>query len=201
MPRTWPGSWPPCWRGDASDRLLESYHAERRAAALENLAVTDATHALHGPARAPPSRAPQRDPAGKPAHRAAAAPRQLGSPGAAVHLRRLADRGAAARRPAPSADRSVVPDAACHPARRDGRADAAARPDRRASSSRLLVLRRRRSRAPRRQPSAPSRLAWPAPCEVVVIGPDAPLSGVIVLADASRRDPARLRRRRLRRRS
>jgi hypothetical protein len=28
-----------------------------------------------------------------------------------------------------------------------------------------------------------SRLAWPAPCDIVVVGADAPLSGVTVLAD------------------
>ena len=168
--------------GDASDRLLDSYHAERRAAALENLAVTDATMRFMVP-RGPLRRA----------LRNAILRGSLRSP----RLRRLVNSGRLAQPftyaaspivvPAPRDARlpaigGVAPDAACHPAVGGG------------SPTRLrelfggrfvalLVLDAGRGGA--KAAIRASRLAWPAPCDVVVSGPDAPLSGVTVLTDPS----------------
>ena len=166
--------------GNASERLLESYHLERRAAALENLAVTDATMRFMVP-RGPLRRA----------LRNAILRGSLRMP----RLRRLVNSGRLAQpfsyaaspivMPGPRDARlpamgGVAPDAAC---RALGSKDGVSRL-RELLGARfvaLLVL-----DAPRDAAKAAvraSRLAWPAPCDIVTVGPDAPLSGVTVLAD------------------
>ena len=168
--------------GDASDRLLDSYHAERRAAALDNLAVTDATMRFMVP-RGPLRRAV----------RNAILRGSLRS----ARLRRLVNSGRLAQ---PFAYASspivvqgprdarlppiggVVPDAPCRPVAGDG-APTRLRELLGERFVALLVLDAARDAA--KAAVRASRLAWPAPCDIVVLGPDAPLSGVAVLADPS----------------
>jgi len=166
--------------GHASDRLLESYNTERRAAALENLAVTDATMRFMVPRGAL-----------RRALRNAILRGSLRMP----RLRRLVNSGRLAQPfsyaaspivlPGVRDERlppmgGVAPDASC------GSLEGPAAITRLrellgASFVALLVL-----DAPRDAAKAAiraSRLSWPAPCDVVVIGPDASLSGVTVLTD------------------
>ena len=166
--------------GRASDSLLESYHVERRAAALENLAVTDASMRFmvpHGPVRR--------------AVRNAILRGSLRVP----RLRRMVNSGRLAQpfsyeaspivTPGPRDPRlpqvgGVAPDASCQ--RIGGPADARRLRDLLGSRFVALLL----AAAPRAASTAAiraSRLAWPAPCDVVVVGADGPLSGVTVLAD------------------
>jgi 3-(3-hydroxy-phenyl)propionate hydroxylase len=165
--------------GDASDRLLESYHAERRAAALENLAVTDATMRFMVP-RGPLRRA-LRNAILRGSLRSARLRRLVNSG-------RLAQPFAYAASPivvsAPRDARlpsvgGVVPDAACRPVA--GNETSRLRELLGERFVALLVLEGARGAA--KAAIRASRLAWPAPCDVVAIGPDAPLSGVTVLAD------------------
>jgi 2-polyprenyl-6-methoxyphenol hydroxylase-like FAD-dependent oxidoreductase len=166
--------------GEASDRLLESYHAERRAAALENLAVTDATMRFMVP-RGPLRRAV----------RNAILRGSLRS----ARLRRMVNSGRLAqpftyaaspivvqgpRDPRLPPIGGVVPDAACHPVGGEG-APTRLRELLGERFVALLVL----HAAPGAAKAAirASRLAWPAPCDVAVVGPEARLSGVTVLAD------------------
>ena len=168
--------------GDASDRLLESYHIERRAAALENLAVTDATMRFMVP------RGPLR--------RAVRNAILLGSL-RVPRLRRFVNSGRLAQPfsyanspivvPSPRDARlppigGVVPDAAC---RSLGTPSGVTRL-RELLGLRfvaLLVLEAARDAA--KAAIRASRLTWPAPCDIVALGPDAPLSGVTVLDDPS----------------
>jgi 2-polyprenyl-6-methoxyphenol hydroxylase-like FAD-dependent oxidoreductase len=166
--------------GHAPDELLESYHLERRAAALENLAVTDASMRFMVPR-------------GRLRRRV----RNLILRGSLrlPRLRRLVNSGRLAQpftyanSPIVVADErdpglppigSVAPDAAC---RSLGAQPVMRLRDLFGTSFVALLM----ADAPREAATAAiraSRLAWPAPCEVVAIGPDAPLAGVTVLADA-----------------
>lgn len=168
-------------RGDASDRLLDSYHLERRAAALENLAVTDATMRFMVP-RGPLRRAV----------RNAILRGSLRS----ARLRRLVNSGRLAqpftyatspivveapRDPRLPAIGGVVPDAACRALAggdRPGRL-------RELLGERFVALLVADPPHAAKAAVRASRLAWPAPCDVVAVGPDAPLSGLTVLSDAA----------------
>ncbi len=165
--------------GNASEDLLESYHAERRAAAVENLAVSDASMRFMVP-RGRLQRL----------LRNAILRGSLRLP----RLRRLVNSGRLAQ-PFSYADSPIVvaesreeriptvggvaPDAPCRP-RGEGRA----RRLRELFGSGFIALlvggsgREAASIAVRA-----SRLAWPAPCQIVAVGPDGPLAGVTVLAD------------------
>ncbi|MDP9468995.1 MAG: FAD-dependent monooxygenase [Chloroflexota bacterium] len=166
--------------GDASERLLESYHGERRAAALENLAVTDATMRFMVP-RGPLRRA----------LRNAVLRGSLRLP----RLRRLINSGRLAQpfsytastivMPGPHDLRlpalgAVVPDATC---RRLGDSGGVSRLRELLGARFVALLLLDAPRDAARAAIRASRLAWPAPCDIVTIGPDAPLSGVTVLAD------------------
>jgi len=166
--------------GDASDRLLESYHTERRAAALENLAVTDATMRFMVP-RGPLRRA----------LRNAILRGSVRMP----RLRRMVNSGRLAQpfsyaaspivMPGPRDARlppigGVVPDAAC---RALGTPAAVTRLRELLGTRFVALLLLDAPGDAARAAIRASRLAWPAPCEVVTIGPDGPLSGVTVLAD------------------
>jgi len=166
--------------GRASESLLESYHGERRAAAVENLDVTEGSMRFmvpHGRVRRSLRNAILR-----------------GSLRMA-RLRRLVNSGRLSQpftygaspivTPAPRDVRippmgGVAPDAAC------GALGADARPVwlRDLFGSRFVaVIVSDKSRAGSSAAIRASRLAWPAPCDVVAVGPDAPLAGVTVLAD------------------
>ncbi|HET7082981.1 MAG TPA: FAD-dependent monooxygenase [Candidatus Limnocylindria bacterium] len=165
--------------GRASEELLESYHTERRAAALENLAVTDASMRFMVP-RGRIRRV----------LRNAILRGSLRMP----RLRRLVNSGRLAQ-PFSYADSPIVvaetreqripaiggvaPDASCRFL--DG-ADGARLRDLFGTGFVVLLA----GDSPRVAASAAiraSRLAWPAPCRIAAIGPDGPLSGVTVLAD------------------
>jgi 2-polyprenyl-6-methoxyphenol hydroxylase-like FAD-dependent oxidoreductase len=166
--------------GRASDALVESYHVERRAAALENLAVTDATMRFMVP------RGPVR--------RALRNAILVGS----LRVRRLRRRVNSGRlaQPFAYADSpivvrsprdtrlppmgSVAPDAPCR-SLGDGPPVTRLRDLLGAGFVALLLV-----DSPRTAATAAiraSRLAWPAPCDIVAVGPDGPLHGVTVLAD------------------
>ena len=165
--------------GRASDELLESYHIERRAAALENLAVTDASMRFmvpHGRLRRLLRNGILRG--------------SLRLP----RLRRLVNSGRLAQ-PFSYADSSIVvaetreeripevggvaPDAACRLV-----AEAGTSRLRELFGLGFVVL--LVSDSPREAAAIAiraSRLAWPAPSEIVAVGPEGPLAGVTVLAD------------------
>jgi 3-(3-hydroxy-phenyl)propionate hydroxylase len=167
----------------ASESLLESYHVERRAAAVENLDVTEGSMRFmvpHGRVRRSLRNAILR-----------------GSLRIA-RLRRLVNSGRLSQpfvytgspivTAAPRAARippigGVAPDAACR----------ALGPDERPvwlgelfGSRFVALLVTDASRAGSSAAIRASRLAWPAPCDVVAFGPDKPLAGVTVLADPNR---------------
>ncbi|MGZ6213981.1 MAG: FAD-dependent monooxygenase [Candidatus Limnocylindria bacterium] len=165
--------------GRASDALLESYHIERRAAALENLAITDASMRFmvpHGPLRRWLRNLILRGSLRIPRLRRL------------VNSGRLAQPFTYANSPIVIADQrdaglppigGVAPDATCQSIG-DG-AVSRLRELFGAGFVALLVT------SPPRDAAAAairaSRLAWPAPCAVVAIGPDGPLAGVTVISD------------------
>ena len=168
--------------GDASDSLLESYHTERRAAAIENLAVTDASMRFMVP-RGLVRRA----------LRNVILRGSLRIP----RLRRLVNSGRLAQ-PFSYADSPIVvsassdprlphvgavaPDAACRPLAGDG---GPTRIRELLGGSFVVLLLGDHSRQAATAAIRASRLAWPAPCAVVAVGPDKPLAHVTVLADSS----------------
>jgi 3-(3-hydroxy-phenyl)propionate hydroxylase len=165
--------------GRASDEVLESYHVERRAAALENLAVTDASMRFMVP-RGRLRRAV----------RNAILRGSLRIP----RLRRLVNSGRLAQ-PFSYADSPIVVAEARErriPAIGGVAPDAHCRSLDAASVTRLRALFGAGfvallvGDAPREAASAAiraSRLAWPAPCQIVATGPEGPLNGVTVLSD------------------
>jgi 3-(3-hydroxy-phenyl)propionate hydroxylase len=166
--------------GHAPDELLDSYHAERRAAALENLAVTDASMRFMVPRG-----------------RLRRTLRNLILRGSLriPRLRRLVNSGRLAqpftyatspivvgdeRDPALPPIGSVAPDGAC---RLFGGSAISRLRDLFGKRFVALLL----TDAPRAAATSAiraSRLAWPAPCEIVAIGPDASLAGVTVMSDS-----------------
>ena len=167
--------------GRAPEALLDSYDAERRAAAIENLAVTDASMRFmvpHGPVRRGARNAILR-----------------GSVRFAT-LRRLVNSGRLSQpftygaspvvAPAHEDERlpahgSVAPDARCTPLGRE-RNVARLRDLIGPEFLVLLVCRTTPERAAAMAIRA-TALAWPAPCRVAVLGADRPLRGVSVLRD------------------
>ena len=165
--------------GRAPDELLDSYHDERRAAALENLAVTDGSMRF----MVPRNRIRR-------LMRNAILRGSLRLP----QLRRLVNSGRLAQ-PFSYADSSIVvaeahenripaiggvaPDAPCGTV--EG-GDATRLRDLFGTGFVTLLV----SDAPREAAAAAiraSRLAWPVPCRIVAIGADRPLAGVTVLSD------------------
>jgi 2-polyprenyl-6-methoxyphenol hydroxylase-like FAD-dependent oxidoreductase len=165
--------------GRASDELLDTYHEERRAAALENLAVTDASMRFMVPRNRLRRLA-----------RNAILRGSLRMP----QLRRLVNSGRLAQ-PFSYADSQIVvaearedripeiggvaPDAPCRAV--DGHRVTRLRDLFGAGFVALLISDSSREAAA--VAIRASRLAWPAPCQVVAIGADGPLAGVTVLAD------------------
>ncbi len=171
--------------GDASDRLLESYHAERRAAALENLAVTDATMRFMVP-RGPLRRA-VRNAVLRGSLRSATLRRLVNSGRLAQPFTYAASPIVVQEKGDPRLPTvgGVVPDAPCHPVGgpvAGGPGEGASRL-RELLGERFVALLALDPGDAAKAAIRASRLSWPAPCDVVVIGHDAPLSGVIVLDD------------------
>lgn len=165
--------------GRASDDLLESYHLERRAAALENLAVTDASMRFMVPRG-----------------RIRRWLRNLILSGSLrmPRLRRLVNSGRLAQpftyaeSPIVIADErspglppmgSVAPDAACATPGEGG----ATRLRELFGGGFVALLLTNQPREAAAAAVRASRLAWPAPCEIVAVGPDGSLAGVAVLSD------------------
>lgn len=173
--------------GRAPDALLESYHHERRAAALENLAITDATMRFmvpHDPLRRAWRNLVLRGSV------------RFGFLRRRVNSGRLAQPFAYARspvvQPGPDDPRlpvhgDVAPDAACRPA--DGATDVP-RPVRRLRDLlgdrfvALLVSGEQPELATRAAVRA-VRLAWPAPVRIAVVGAGKCPADVVVLDDSS----------------
>jgi 3-(3-hydroxy-phenyl)propionate hydroxylase len=166
--------------GRASDDLLESYHLERREAALENLEVTDASMKFmvpHGRLRRLLRNAILRG--------------SLRLP----QLRRLVNSGRLSQPSSYAGSPIVVADErnAAIPAMGSVAPDAPCRSLDRAEVTRLRELFGNEFVAllvigsPREAATAAiraSRLAWPAPCRIVAVGADGPLARVSVLVDS-----------------
>jgi 2-polyprenyl-6-methoxyphenol hydroxylase-like FAD-dependent oxidoreductase len=165
--------------GHAPESLLETYHTERRAAALENLAVTDASMKFmvpHGPLRRVLRNAILRGSLRVPRLRRLVNSGRLAQPFTyADSPIVVADDGDALLPPVGA----VAPDASCQSL---GSAEVTRlRELFGAGFVSLLVA------SPSREAATAairaSRLAWPAPCAIVAVGPDQPLAGVTVLSD------------------
>ena len=166
--------------GRASDSLLESYHAERRAAALENLAVTDASMRFmvpRGPLRRSVRNAILRGSLRVPRLRRMVNSGRLAQPFSYAASPMVTPGPRDARVPTAG---SVVPDALC---RALGSDDPATRLGTLLGAGFVAQLFLPAAREAATAAIRASRLAWPAPCDIVVVGPNAPLSGVTVLAD------------------
>ena len=168
--------------GRASDSLLESYHTERHAAAIENLAVTEASMRfmvprgrvrralrnviLRGSLRIPRVRRLVNS------GRLAQPFSYAASPIVVRHPRdlRLPEIGA------------VAPDAPCRSLGGDG---GPTRIRDLLGGNFLALLLGDHSRQATTAAIRASRLAWPASCDVVAVGPDKPLANVMVLADSN----------------
>jgi 3-(3-hydroxy-phenyl)propionate hydroxylase len=169
--------------GRASDALLESYHTERRAAAIENLAVTEASMRFmvpRGRLRRSLRNVILRGSLRIPRLRRMVNSGRLAQPFSYAASPIVASGPHGDGRLPPMG--GVAPDAACRSVDGDG------------GPTRIRDLLGHHFVAlllgdhPREATSAAiraSRLAWPAPCDVVAIGPDKPLARVTVLADAA----------------
>jgi 2-polyprenyl-6-methoxyphenol hydroxylase-like FAD-dependent oxidoreductase len=167
--------------GDASERLLDSYHAERRAAALENLAVTDATMRFMVP-RGPLRRA-LRNAILRGSLRSARLRRLVNSGRLALPFTYAASPIVVHEKGDPRLPPvgGVVPDAPCQPVAGNGGATRL----RELFGERFVALLVLDPRMAAKAAIRASRLSWPAPCDVVLVGHHAPLSGVTVLEDPS----------------
>ncbi|MDP9468386.1 MAG: FAD-dependent monooxygenase [Chloroflexota bacterium] len=168
--------------GHAPERLLETYHLERRAAAAENLAVTDATMRFmvpRGPLRRRVRNAILRGSLRLPRLRRMVNSGRLAQPFSYAESPIVA-RGAGDSRLPPLG--AVVPDATCR-SLEPGRAVRRLRDVIGTRFVALLVLDAASDGAS--AAIRASRLSWPAPCDVVAVGPPGSLKGVTVLGDAS----------------
>ena len=172
--------------GRASDALLESYHVERRAAALENLAVTDATMRFMVP-RDPLRRAVRnailRGSLRMPRLRRMVDSGRLAEPFsyAASPIVASAPRGARDERVPPVG--GVAPDATARALGPEADAPPVTRLRQLFGARFVVLLLADPSRGAATASIRASRLSWPAPCDVVAIGPEQALSGVSVLTD------------------
>ena len=167
--------------GTAPDRLLESYHLERRAAGLENQAKTDATMRFmvpRGPLRRAARNAILRGSLRFRRLRRLVNSGRLAEPFAYVDSPIIAAAGRERGLPAPG---DVAPDARCSVAG-PGDPDVTRLRDLFGESFLLLLL-MSGSEAAATAAIRASRLAWPASCRVAVVGAAGPLRGVTVLLD------------------
>ena len=159
-------------RNDAPGRLLDSYHDERRAAAAENLAVTDATMRFmvpHGRLRRAVRNAILRGSVRLPLLRGRVNSGKLSEPATYASSAVVLHGGA------------VAPDFSCE---RLGTARPRVRRLRELLGDQfvLLLAMPEDAEGSARAAIRATRLAWPAPLRVVAIGHDRPLRGVAVLA-------------------
>jgi 2-polyprenyl-6-methoxyphenol hydroxylase-like FAD-dependent oxidoreductase len=167
--------------GRASEALLDSYDAERRAAAIENLAITDASMRFmvpHGPLRRTARNAILRGSLRVATLRRLVNSGRLSQPFTYQASPVVAPRHDDPRLPPHGA---VAPDARCTLL---GRERGIARLRDLVGPEFLLLL--VCSTTPERAAAMGVRaagLAWPAPCRVAVVGADRPLRGVSVLRD------------------
>jgi 2-polyprenyl-6-methoxyphenol hydroxylase-like FAD-dependent oxidoreductase len=167
--------------GRAPKTLLDSYDAERRAAAVENLAVTDASMRFmvpHGPVQRGARNAILRGSVRFAGLRRLVNSGRLSQPFTYAASPVVAPPHEDGRLPAHG---SVAPDARCTPL---GRERNVARLRNLIGREFLVLLVCRTT--PERAAAMAIRaagLAWPAPCRVAVLGADRPLRGVSVLRD------------------
>jgi len=165
--------------GRASGDLLDTYHAERRAAALENLAVTDASMRFMVPRnrlRRLVRNAILRGSLRLPQLRRLVNSGRLAQPFSYAASSIVVSEARETRIPAIG---GVAPDAPCRAL--DGEEVTRLRDLFGKGFVALLVC-----DSPREAAAVAiraSRLAWPAACEIVAIGTDGPLAGVTVLSD------------------
>ncbi len=163
-------------RNDAPGRLLDSYHHERRAAAAENLAVTDATMRFmvpHGRLRRAVRNAILLGSVRLPMLRRRVNSGKLSEPATYASSAVVLDGGA------------VAPDFACE---RLGTARPRVRRLRELLGEQFVVLLGLPDdgEAAARAAIRATRLAWPVPVRVALMGADRPLRGVAVLAGYDR---------------
>jgi 3-(3-hydroxy-phenyl)propionate hydroxylase len=166
--------------GRASGELLESYHAERRAAALENLAVTDASMRFmvpRGRLRRLVRNAILRGSLRIPRLRRLVNSGRLAQPFSYADSSIVVADSRDARIPAIGA---VAPDASC------GTLDTAPVTRLRDlfGAGFVVLLIGSAARETAAAAIRASRLAWPASSQIVAIGPEGPLAGVTVLDDS-----------------
>jgi 3-(3-hydroxy-phenyl)propionate hydroxylase len=168
--------------GRAPDALLDSYDGERRAAATENLAITDGSMRFmvpHGPIQRAARNAILRGSVRFDALRRRVNSGRLSQP----YTYRLSSVVA----PDHGDDRlplhgAVAPDAACR-ALGTGESTVARLRDLVGGDFLALLVCRTGSNAAAAMAIRAAGLAWPAPCRIAVIGADTPLRGVAVLKD------------------
>ena len=166
--------------GHASDTLLETYHLERRAAAVENLAVTDASMRFmvpRGRLRRGLRNAILRGSLRLPRLRRLVNSGRLAQPFSYAASPVVVQGASDPRLPPVGA---VAPDARCRSVEKPSAVSRLR--DLLGSAFVVLLLSDAPDEAARAAIRA-SRLSWPAPCDVVAVGPSGPLSGVTVLTD------------------
>jgi 3-(3-hydroxy-phenyl)propionate hydroxylase len=168
--------------GRAPEALLDSYEAERRDAAVENLAITDASMRFmvpHGPLRRAARNAILRGSVRFDALRRRVNSGRLSQPHSYRSSPVVAPDHGDDRLPAHGA---VAPDAPCTALGAEETAVARVRQLVGADFLALLVC-RTGSKAAAAMAIRATGLAWPAPCRIAVLGADTPLRGVTVLKD------------------
>jgi 3-(3-hydroxy-phenyl)propionate hydroxylase len=169
--------------GRAPASLLESYDAERRAAAVENLAVTDASMRFmvpHGPLRRLLRNAILRGSVRLPALRRRVNSGRLAQPFVYAHSPIVVPGPDDARLPAHG---DVAPDAPCRVIGPPPESPVERLRDLIGPGFVALLVCGRGSGIASPAAVRAARLSWPAPCRVVVVGPSAPLSSATVLED------------------
>jgi pentachlorophenol monooxygenase/3-(3-hydroxy-phenyl)propionate hydroxylase len=167
--------------GQAPEALLDSYDAERRAAAVENLAITDASMRFmvpHGPLRRGARNAILRGSLRFATLRRLVNSGRLSQPFTYDNSPVVEPPHQDVRLPAHG---SVAPDGRCTPLGREG--NVARLRDLIGPDFLLLLVCRTTSERAAAIAIRAASLAWPAPCRVAVVGADRPLRGVSVLRD------------------
>jgi 3-(3-hydroxy-phenyl)propionate hydroxylase len=168
--------------GRAPEALLDSYDSERRAAAIENLAITDASMRFmvpHGPVQRAARNATLRGSVRFDALRRRVNSGRLSQPYTYRSSPVVAPDHGDDRLPVHGA---VAPDAACRALGSEGSTVARLRDLMGGGFLALLVCRTGYQAAAAMAIRAVG-LAWPAPCRIAVIGANTPLRGVTVLRD------------------
>lgn len=168
--------------GQAPESLLESYHLERRAAAAENLAVTDATMRFmvpHGPGRLARN-AILRGSLRVPALRRRVNSGRLAQPFVYADSPIVA---AGPDDPGLPSHGDVAPDARCRAMGSPPDAPIERLRDLIGSCFLALLVCPGASAIASKAAVRAARLAWPAPCRVAVVGPSTSLSQATVLED------------------